>query len=324
MCYRQLFNMCIQPLLDTLHSQATSNGWSYTFKSNPAISRDVSANADDIELCTWTQQGCQALLNTTDCYLQWTRSLTARPDKCFSVALRLFNAGSARETSQYRSYDPSLTIAGKHLQYLGSDNFKYLGRPVNCDLSEHLSRQSIMSYLSSMLDKLEAAALSAPAKLCLYQHFVTAKLAWPLQANDLCLSFVKELQARATKCLKTWTALPRCANPSILFVGNRNQTGLRVKSLTTLWKQQQHVKFNLLQTSLDPRCKSLAAVICKRQEHWSRKFAPTVLAEDCCIIVEANSQNDESRNGTLTFQQLTPSSESPRYSTKSERLHRRH
>ena len=124
----------------------------------------------------WTSQGCLALLNTTDCY-QWTRSLTARPDKCFSVSLRLFNAGSARETSQYRSYDPSLTIAGKHLQYLGSDNFKYLGRPINCDLSEHLNRQSIMSYLSSMLDKLEAAALSAPAKLWLNQHFVTAKLA---------------------------------------------------------------------------------------------------------------------------------------------------
>ena len=123
--------------------------------------------------------------------------------QCFSVALCLFNAGSARETSQYRSYDPSLTIAGKHLHYLGSDNFMYLGsRPVNCDLSEHLSRQSIMSYLSSMLDKLEAAALSAPAKLSLYQHFVTSKLAWPLQANDLCLSFVKDLQARATKSLK--------------------------------------------------------------------------------------------------------------------------
>ena len=72
-------------------------------------------------------------------------------------------------------------------------------------------------------------------------------------------------------------------NTSILFVGNRNQTGLRVKSLTTLWKQQQHVKFNLLQTSLDPRCKSVAAVICKRQEHWSRKFAPTVDAEDCHV-----------------------------------------
>ena len=222
------------------------------------------------------------------------------------MALRLFNVGSTRETSQHHSYDPGLTIAGKSLQFLGSDNFKYLGRPVNCDLSEHLSRQSIMSYLSSMLNKLETAALSVSAKLWLYQHFVIAKLAWPPQANDLCLSFVKELQARATKSLKRWAGLPRCANPSILFVGNRNQTGLRVKSLTTLWKQQQHVKFNLLQTSLDPRCKSVAAVICKRQEHWPRKFAPTVLAENCRTIVEANNQTDDSRTATLTSVQPPP------------------
>ena len=119
--------------------------------------------------------------------------------------------------------------------------------------------------------------------------------------------FCERAASSSNKSLKRWTGLPRCANPSILFVGNRNQTGLRVKSLTTLWKQQQHVKFNLLQTSLDTRCKSLAAVICKRQEHWSRKFAPTVLAEDCRIIVEANSQNDESQTRTLTFQQKSPS-----------------
>lgn len=301
-----LFNICIQPLLDTLHSQASSKGWSYTFKSDPTISRDVSAYADDIELCTWTTPGCQSLLRLTDRYLDWTRSLTARPDKCFSTALRLFNAGSTRDTSQYVSYDPGLTIAGEQLQYLGSNNFKYLGRPINSDLSENLCRQSIVSNLASLLNKLDAAPLSVSAKLWLYNHFVVSKMAWPLQANDLCLSFVKELQAQATKALKKWTGLPRCANPSILFVGDQKQTGLRVKSLTTVWKQQQHVKFNLLQTSLDPRCKSLAAIICKRQDRWSRKFAPVVLAEDCRVIVEANCQIVESQNATLPSPQHPP------------------
>ena len=199
---------------------------------------------------------------------------------CDWRALCLFNAGSTRETSQYRSYDPGLTIAGESLQFLGSDNFKYLGRPVNCDLSEHLSRQSITSDLISMLNKTQPYQ-------CL-QNFGSTNILW-LQSwqshykPTTCAYHCKRTASSGNKSLKRWAGLPRCANPSILFVGNRNQTGLRVKSLTTLWKQQQHVKFNLLQTSLDPRCKSVAAVICKRREHWSRKFPPTVLAEDCHV-----------------------------------------
>ena len=45
-----LFNICIQPLLDTLHTSAREKGWSYTFSQNTRISRDVLAYANDKEL----------------------------------------------------------------------------------------------------------------------------------------------------------------------------------------------------------------------------------------------------------------------------------
>ena len=49
-----LFNICLQPLLDMLHESASGKGWSYTFFQNAQLSRDVSAYADELELCSWS------------------------------------------------------------------------------------------------------------------------------------------------------------------------------------------------------------------------------------------------------------------------------
>ena len=179
---------------------------------------------------------------------------------------------------------------------------------------------SIMLHQSSLLNKQETAALSALAKLWDHQHFVCwYGPYWAHHKPTTCAYhyFCKELQAQATKSLKRWVGLPRFANPSIFCLyRNRNQRGLRVKSLTTLWKHQ-HDQFNLLQTPkliyalsvqlqssantlIDLRFKCSVAVICTQQQKWPRKFAPTVLAEDCHTTVEAHNQVVDSRTATLT------------------------
>ena len=40
-----LFNICFQPLLDLVSAASKTQGWSYTFRSDSAINRDVSAFA---------------------------------------------------------------------------------------------------------------------------------------------------------------------------------------------------------------------------------------------------------------------------------------
>ena len=283
-----LFNICIQPLLDTLHTFATGKGWSYTFAQNANISRDVSAYADDIELCTWNPPACQTLLDLADGYLIWSRSLVARPEKCFATAMRLKNT-SAHSSGHYRPFDPQLTITGQPLQYLDDGNFKYLGRPLNTQLSEDTCRKDIKATLVALLEKLNNAALPSTAKLWLYHHFCTTKLSWFLLINDLTLTFVKDLQATALKYLKSWSGLPRCANSALLFVGDRSRFGLRVRNLETLWKQQQNVKLSLLRSSNDDRCKAVLELICQRQGSWAKKFAPAVLSQCAQAVVEANS-----------------------------------
>ena len=270
-----LFNICFQPLLDSLTSVSSSCSLSYTFKnSNPIIQRDASAYADDLEICTWNVSCNQALLDIVDKYLLWSRSLAAKPSKCFAAAMR------QNEHRAMASFDPLLTISGQPIQYLSPEkDFKYLGRLVNTRNSEELSREKLVATLSDLLERTDEQPLNGPAKLWLYHHFVTTKISWPLLILDLSLSFVKSLQAKALVYLKRWSGLPRSANATVLFSGSHNRAGLKMRNLVTYWKQQQHVKLSLLRSSSDPRCRALYSVIAKRQGKWVRKFAPAIEAQ---------------------------------------------
>ena len=215
-----LFNICLQPLLHMLHESASGKGWSYTFSQNAQISRDVSAYADDLELCSWSPPppppACQSLLNLTQDYLSWSRSLIARPDKCFATAMRLPQT-TAHSESHYGPFDPKLTIAGEPIQYLGDHDFKYLGRQMNTQLSENTCRNDIKTIHVALLKTLDGADLASTAKPWLYHHFCTTKLSWFLLINDLTLTFVQELQAIALKFLKSWAGFaPLCKQCSFV------------------------------------------------------------------------------------------------------------
>ena len=243
-----LFYICFQPLLDALLHKAQTNGWSYTLKSNPSVQRDTSAYADDLEICSWSAASCQTQPDLTDGYLLWSRSMRAKPDKCFATSVVLGSDG------RYGRTDPALTIGGGRMTYLDDADFRYLGKPINTESSEVDCRRLIEEKLLSLLEALDTDILTTSAKIWLYHHFIASKLRWSLLINDLCLTFVRKLQDIATKSLTRWVGLPKCAGPSILFVGGRDQCGLKVRNLITLWQQQQHIKLSLLESSSDERC----------------------------------------------------------------------
>ena len=107
--------------------------------------------------------------------------------------------------------------------------------------------------------------------------------------HDLCLSFVKKLQAIATKYLKRWVGLPKCANPSILYIGGPIQCGLKVRNLITLRKQQQHIRLRLLESSSNGRCWLIASLVTRRQSNWTRKFTPAREAQCAKTVISVSN-----------------------------------
>ena len=88
------------------------------------------------------------------------------------------------------------------MTYLDDADFRHIGKPINTESSEVDCRMFIEEKLRSVLEALDRDTLTASAKIWLYHHFVASKLSWSLLINDLCLTFVKKLQAIATKLLR--------------------------------------------------------------------------------------------------------------------------
>ena len=126
-------------------------------------------------------------------------------------------------------------------------------------------------------------------KLWLYQHFVVTKLCWFFTALDLSQTFVKSLQSKATKFLKSWSGLPRSANTTILFLGKSGRTGLHVTNLVTYCKQMQLVRMDILKRSADPRCNRVYDALLKRQTSWLRTEYPPAVEHACATtVVDSN------------------------------------
>ena len=196
-----LFNIVIQLLLDILEKpDLQSSAAGYRFSSLKDCSLLSSAYADDIEIVTSSPKENQALLDRTDDFLKWTETMKARPNKCWSVALKRFEAKEGENgLSGYRRFNPNLQISKEPLQYLDDGDFRYLGRPTNVRGCEKLARSEILSKLKEWLLLVDAQHLPKTCKLWLYQHFIVAKMSWYFTALDLTATFVKTLQSVSTK-----------------------------------------------------------------------------------------------------------------------------
>ena len=112
--------------------------------------------------------------------------MKARPNKCWSVALKRFEAKEGENgLSGYRRFNPNLQISKEPLQYLDDGDFRYLGRPTNVRGCEKLARSEILSKLKEWLLLVDAQHLPKTCKLWLYQHFIVAKMSWYFTALDL-------------------------------------------------------------------------------------------------------------------------------------------
>ena len=131
----------------------------------------------------------------------------------------------------------------------------------------------------------------------------SALLGNPLYIYNLC-------QKAASHCHQITQAVGRASKvrqpgPSILFVGGHDQCGLKVRNLITLWKQQQHIKLSLLESSSDERCRLIAEDLARRQSEWIRKFAPAREAQNAKTVVISNSAQ------TTAFDPAAPSVDRP-------------
>ena len=176
--------------------------------------------------------------------------------------------------------------------------FKYLGRWLDAALSERLSFSLLSKRLTGMLTTLDASPLYGPFKAWVYQHLILPALSWFLMIHDFCMTHVTRLDLVCRKYLKSWWRVPRGGNVAILYSGTRHRVGLRHKRLTTLFKQQQLVRMDLLRCSRDPLTLGVYKVIKDREARGKRRaFRPAQVLEANLRKAQAAASTPKPRAG---------------------------
>ena len=124
-------------------------------------------------------------------------------------------------------------------------------------------------------------------------------------------SFVKFFHQLSIPFLKRWSGLRRSVNPSFLFDASKDHANLKIKRLTTVWKQALCIKLHLLKLSSDDQVNTLYKTLLQTDSSDnSNRFLPC--AELKCSLTtvrataEATASTVASKHAGLGFFKQTP------------------
>ena len=192
-------------------------------------------------------------------WLTWSGK-RAKPSKCQAVALR------SRTNADNRVYDPQLVLGPSAIPFLGNTTTTFLGMPLSPTLNNDHCQEIISIKVQGMIKEIDSAPLSCKYKLMIYQRALPAKTGWILKITDMPWSFVSRiLKACCTRFLKKWLKMPRCANPSFLYL-YPSYGGLALTSISAMHKSLHASKLAALSQSHDPIvCELASRYVAKHQ-----------------------------------------------------------
>ena len=273
------------------------------------ITSFLKAYADDLELSTKTPEGHQLVLDKTDLWLKWTKTMRAKPTKCVCMAYRQFRKSAPPskyvkvDDPIYSIYDPQLTIAGQRMQFILQDatfkgsHFKFLGRWISKNLGEAAIKTSFLQKFHELLGIVENVPLDGFMKLWLYQHFLLGMLSWPLLIQDFNRDFVKtQVTSPCGVYLRRWAGVFKSIDAGCLY-RQKERFGLGLTSLTTYFEKLQVIKMHLVKHSPDPHVSALYDMRCKREEAHEKTWRPTRLLEKVCSMTDFDLKFQHSVSG---------------------------
>lgn len=286
-----LFDCVFNLLLDFLNPLRDKG---YRFKAAD-VSIMHKAYADDLQFTTRTTEGHQLALNRTQSWLNWTKTMKAKPKKCVSFAMKQFrdwpNVKSQKghtpvSNTTYSPFDPKLEIAGQPLHFLLETNknhafmaghFKFLGKWMSADLSEQAVKAMFKTSFFKWMDMVDKDHVNGLMKLWLYQHQIIAKTAWPLMIQDFNRDFaVKTIQQPTNVYLRQWAGLFKGAEMGTLY-RPRKLLGLDLTSITTHFERMRVIRCHLLKHSADQDVVTIYNIRAERQKSHKKIWRDTQL-----------------------------------------------
>ena len=217
-----LFLIVFNLLIDYLQAKKDL-GYKPSFASDGTSNR---AFADDLTLLSSRLEKIKEQIERLEEFLEWTGAMRAKPSKCVALGMKV-------KDGRYVSFDPSLSIGGETVAYIGGTPMKFLGHWIYVDLGESEIHSMVKTKVLNLLDKVDNSALNGIMKCWVYNNLLLSKVSWDLTIYNLPITFVKSLEADCTRFLKKWLGVTRSITVSVLY-RSKDHFGMNLKKLSDL------------------------------------------------------------------------------------------
>jgi len=266
-----IFNMVFNLKTDFMRPLANSG---YKFTSIP-VQVAWTVFADDDSNITARAAENQLHLDRGDEWLDWTRTMKAKPPKCRSLAFKQFLQGDKGRFTPYQparwsAYNPLLKVGKADIPCMWEvdEIAKYLGTFIQADLHTDRIKVCLSQKFMNMMTQIDARPLTGMMKVWIYEHMVKAKMSWDLMVHDISITWVKEeLQPTVDRMLKKWTSLAKPSSTNIFYRSKRH-FGLHLTHMVNFTKKVQVLRELLLKHSNDPK---VAAINRAKEERHHRE-----------------------------------------------------
>ena len=137
-----IFNTVMNTLVDSITQRCSCLSYSLSSISSTI---NLLQYADDTSLISDGPASCQQLFGLTEAWLSWS-GMRANVPKWVSVAIK---------ASTGKAYNPDLTLNKESIPYLDNSTFHFLGAPVAIHSTAAVTRNHLVTKLSSMLQKVD-------------------------------------------------------------------------------------------------------------------------------------------------------------------------
>ena len=252
-----IFNLALAPLYDWI-GRSEHFAYAYEFKPPnkatdlPPVMLLGTGFADDISIVVTDERYAQILLDGTDRFLRWSRSMAAKPSKCFVLALKVARTNGRNGAVVQYDPVPKLTISGEPIAIVDPEvGFKFLGGKLFPYQSIDRLEAALKAKLESKLSVIGDSELSLGQKIAAVRMSLTGWIGWELGIYPFTLSFAeRDLDPIVKRALKRWAKLPEPANMHVFFL-DRKHRGLGVPLPSRIFQQRQVAAWHTLKTSPD-------------------------------------------------------------------------
>jgi hypothetical protein len=133
-----------------------------------------------------------------------------------------------------------------------------LGRNFWPSLDKKEIENEVLKQLKDVMDKISKSNVTDNIRLHMVQHFIHAFLRWHLTIYPISVSWIDlNLTRLMTQYIKKRSGIMKKVSPAILYI-SKQQGGLGFPDLTSVFKQSQLTRADILSTLVDPLIKKLA------------------------------------------------------------------